>query len=1111
MEIEMKRDRTWKAFLAIVLFMSGVAFAQIPDRAEITGRITDESGAVMSGVLVTLQNDATGFKSSQRSSGTGDFVFQFLPIGSYTLTAELPKFVILKVTSIQVTLNQHLDLGKLTLKVEGFNAQVNVTAEANQIETSTAAIRTIMTEKQIKDLPVMTGAFGRSIQFTLLQLAPGSSDVNEMSGSDDRQGKWSINGSPVAGVGFSFNGIDNTGFGVYGGGPLSGGPNQDAVSEFSILTQTFNADAGNMSAQVSLETKGGTNNFHGQLRAIHLDPTLTAHEFFNALSTALYRTEVGAGQFSGPISLPGIYSGRNKTFFFVDTELERSRLPFTYTATVLTDAERIGDFSSLPPEKWPIDPLTGKAFPDGRIPADRVLPQSRRFIDELMHPPTSGNNVTQPWTDHLRTHQNTARIDHRFSERDALQLNFYEDKWFEADPLVSMQDREWLYRQWSSTASVRHTHAFSSRTINSFAFGRSYNKFDSEYGGKLSGKLQDNGFNISSDVNWGYPWVNVGGSFVATGDHSFNRPSLWTIKDDFAIVSATHSLKSGIAVRAERDENTLSPVALFTFSNNNPNGTGNQAADLLLGLPSQYLQDSGPDVSPRRFFTAFYIQDDWKARSNLTLNLGLRYEIAKPWGDATGHRAVFRPGAKSTIVPDAPVGMLFPGDLDPLTHQTLGKTVSATDANNWGPRIGISYAPSSARRFVRNLLGSAGRSSIRAGYGVYYLASPRDAIYSAYTVPPWGLTTILDASQLQQFGGTFLNPWGNSLDPFTLPAEKRGVVRPVGGLVYVEPQAREPYQQQWSLSISRQLPSHVGLSVSYLGNSALHLYRKYQVNPGLLTPTATVNNVQSRRLYSEFQAIWALATDGHSNYNALQVDVNRRFTSTFQFNASYVWSKALDNAGTGNPGMFLSVADRDATPWARSNYDRPHQFVFSSVWDLPRSPLRWLSPILSGWQLTSIVQLRTGVPINLRNQWDSTLRGGEPTTAEIRGTFQRLNPREIHTFTLPTGNTVTGHFIFDPTVFATLSPGPDAARPGNLGRNVFTGLGRNNVDASLMKTFTIAERHRIQLRMDMANVFNHAQFVPTNRNYGNVSNFAFAQTNRTTGPRRVQFAFKYNF
>jgi hypothetical protein len=1109
----MDRRGLYRLLLPVWLVLTGICSAQISDRAEVTGRIADESGAVIAGVSLTLSNDSTGFKFSQVSSKTGDFVFQFLPTGSYTLTAEFPKFDALRIQNIRLALNHHLDLETLRLRVGSPSAEVNVTAEANHIDTSSAAIRSVMTEKQIRDLPLLTPVFNaRSIQSALLELTPGTSDYNtqsDFSGS----GKISINGSPIGGVGFSLNGIDNTYFSFYTSGPMSGGPNQDAVGEFSIQAHTFNAESGNMAAQVSVETKGGTNQFHGQARGIHLDPTLSADDFFHVTPGQVYRTELAGGQFSGPVWLPGIYKGRNKTFFFVDAEYARSRSPYTYTGTVLNDAERVGDFSNLSSDQWPIDPLTGKAFPNGRIPTDRVLSQSRQFIDELMHPATFGRNVVAPWTDHVPTRQATTRIDHRFSERDTLQLNAYADKWLEQDPMVALQDRNWLYRGWTSSASARHTHTFSSRAVNSFAFGSTSNRYDSEYGGKLGVSLRDMGFRITSDVNWGYPSVNLQsiGSFQ-TGYHYFTPTRLWTLKDDFAFLSGAHSFKAGVAVRAERDSVQASPNITFTFSGTNPNGTGNDAADFLLGLPSSYSQTAENDFYPRRFFSAFYFQDDLKLRSDLTLNLGLRYEIAGAWADATGHRAVFRPGARSSIFTNAPTGMLFPGDVDPLTRQTLGKAVGATDANNWGPRIGISYSPSSSNGFWRQLAGEPGQTSIRAGYGVYYLASPLDAIYRATGVPPFTYSTFMDASQLQQSGGTFLNPWGASTDPFTLPVNQRLVARPVGGILFVEPQAREPYQQQWSLSISRQLPAHVGLSVNYLGNTAMHLYRKYQVNPGAVTPDATVNNVESRRIYSDFGAIWALAADGRSNYNALQIDLNRRFTSTFQFNASYVWAKSLDNAGPNNINQQTEVADRDVTPWARSNFDRRHQLIFSGVWELPGSPVHSLRPILSGWQLTSIVQMRSGLPLNLRNLLDSTLRGDDPSSAELVGPFRRLNPREVHTFTLPNGQVTTAHFFFDPTAFAILNPaGPAQARLGNAGRNPFTGLGRNDVDVSLMKTFTIAERHHIQVRMDTTNLFNHAQFVQATTNSTLLQAPFFGQTNHTTGPRRLQFVLKYNF
>jgi hypothetical protein len=1108
--------RRCRRLIPIGLLFAVVCRGQVPDTAELRGRIMDETRAVVTGASLTLSNQETGFRYSQTSSTKGDFVFQILPTGSYTLTAELPQFETLKIGNIRLTLNQHLDLGALTLKVGSSSSHVEVVAETNPIDTSSAALRSVFTEKQMQDLPVLATGI-RSIQNSLLELTPGASNSNTQSdGTGQTFRKMSINGSPIGGVGFSLNGIDNTNLSWYFGGPLSGGPNQDAVSEFSIQTATFKAESGNMAAQVSVETKGGGNDFHMQARGIYLDPTLSAQDFFRVTPPGqqVYRREVGGIQFSGPVWLPGIYSGRNKTFFFFDTEYSRSRSPFTYRDSVFSDAERAGDFSGLPASQWPIDPLTGKVFQDGRIPAYRVVPQSRRFIDELMHPATSGVTVTVPWVDHVPTDQATARIDHRFSERDTLQLNAYLDKSLEQDPIVSMQDRNYLYRGWSGSMSARHTHVFSPRSVNSLAFGSAYSRFDGEYGGKLSGTLRDTGFNITSNVNWGYPSFTFVDTYrySSTGLHYVNPTRLWTVKDDFGFIRGAHSFKMGVAIRAERDRSFGSPNIEFQFSANNPNGTGNEVADFLLGLPASYSQSADSNLFPRRFFSAFYFQDDLKLRSNLTLNLGLRYEIAGAWSEDSGHRAVFRPGAQSSVFVNAPSGMLFPGDTDPITRQTLGTAVSPTDTNNWGPRIGIAYSPSVTGGFWRSLTGGSGRTSIRAGYGVYYLGSPLDVIYKATSVPPWTFSATMDASQLQRSGGTFLNPWGANVDPFTLPINQRLVARPVGGIWYVEPQAREPYQQQWSLSISRQLPAHVGVSINYVGNTVVHIYRKHQANPGVLTSNATVSNVDSRRLYSDFGAIWALSGDGRSNYNALQIDVNRRFTSAFQFNASYVWSKAMDNAGTNNINQQTLVADRDVTPWARSNYDRRHQLVFTGVWDLPKSPIHSLRTVLSGWKLSSIVQMRSGLPLNLRNLFDTTMRGDDPNTADIVGPFRRIDPREVHTFTLPNGQTVTGHFFFDPTAFVRFNPSsPQQARPGTLGRNPFTGLGRSNVDVSLSKTFTVAERHHIQVRMDATNVFNHAQFIQSNTGVTLVQSPFFGQTNHTAGPRLMQFVVKYNF
>ncbi len=421
--------------------------------------------------------------------------------------------------------------------------------------------------------------------------------------------------------------------------------------------------------------------------------------------------------------------------------------------------------------------------------------------------------------------------------------------------------------------------------------------------------------------------------------------------------------------------------------------------------------------------------------------------------------------------------MLFPGDVDPSSGSKLGFAAYPTDYNNFAPRIGLAYLPSSGNPFLRKLFGSMGDTSIRVGYGIYYFPSRGGAAdFWFSSIPPWSFFVNRYTDQLHNSGGTFANPWGSNPDPFASPISHREFSLPIQGLTDHEANLREPYQQQWTFSVQRQLPQNFILDLAYLGNHAVHLHRTYEVNPGLLTADANPFNADSRRQYQDFAQIPGYASDGMSSYNAFQVRLNRRFTSHFMLNAHYVWSKTMDNAEGGPPQVF-SYADRDANPWARANADSRNQFVLYGVWDLPQVKYnKFLDKVASGWQVSGIVRMASGIPYNFRNDFDSTLRGISPGSPDLIAPFRKLDPRQVHTFTLPNGRTVTGNFLFDPTVFRTVFPkSVEEARLGNLGRNVFTGPGVNNVDLSLLKEIVLKDRQRLDFRVDLVNVFNHAQ------------------------------------
>lgn len=1114
----------WKSGLtltAIALMIVAFTAAQSHNRAELGGRVADERGGVLPGVSLIVRHAGTGHQHTTISGETGDFLFPFLPTGQYIVTAELPGFSRLKIEGVRLSVNQRVEL-PLVLKIGASDMEITVTAEANRIETTHPSLKYLVVEKELKDMPIFTGLTNRSVLETLTLLVPGASSFANDHGA--RAGSAvSINGAPIGANGFYFEGINNNYLNSFTGGfAATPGPNADMLDEFSVLTHTFKAEAGGHPTLIQLKTKGGGNELHGQARAIHLNPDLRARDFFDTGKKSLWTTSGFGLQLSGPVFLPGLYRGRNKTFFLFDLETIRSRFESPARAAVLSDSEREGDFSGLAENSRPMDPLTGKPFIGGRVPSHRVAPQARFFIDQLIRRPTTGGEWAGTSVQTPGGTQLTTRIDHQFSPTDTVNASwFYTDSWWDAPAYwTGIEGTIYQFPNRGQNLAINYTHSFSSQAVNAFIFGRSFtrDKFISE--GKFrEADLTQHGYNIRRQTAgpagfpilslWGTNWFDPGGwGFI------FDN-SVWSWRDDFALVKGTHALKVGTEIRWLRGTNFNNfSTPTFSFFDFSPFGTGNEVADLLLGLPLDYSQGTDGESYPRRLISAFYIQDDLKLRSNLMLNLGLRYELNGVWSDRDGRSALFRPETKSGIYGKAPRGILFPGDRDPLTGKILGRGLNPPDHNNFAPRIGIAYSPGAKEGPAARIFGGPGRTSFRAGYGIFYILSRGNATTFLDSVPPWFVFLYRDPLALNAANGTLADPWGKDPNPFPIPLAERPFHLPLELVPFVEPSLREPYQHQWTLSIQRQLPKHVTVEAAYVGNRGVHLHRKFEGNPGLLTSRANLSNARSRRRYADFGSVLGYSNDGASSYHALQLIVSRRFAPDFQLNAHYVWSKALDDNGGDGRNMW-DMADRDATPWSRANFDRRHQFVLYSVWELPALQ-RWriVKHLLSGWQATGIVQIRSGIPLNIRNQFDSTLQGITSGFPDITGPFHKLDPRQLQTFKLPSGRTVTGNFLFDPTIFRTVAPrNASEARPGNLGRNVFTGAGVNNVDLSLLKRISLGERHRLDVRMDVTNLFNHAQFTaPPAGIRGLFSNSPFfGRTTGTTGPRRIQFILRYSF
>jgi hypothetical protein len=713
-------------------------------------------------------------------------------------------------------------------------------------------------------------------------------------------------------------------------------------------------------------------------------------------------------------------------------------------------------------------------------------------------------------------YQFTARLDHRLGHSDTLgaSLFLYRNRSTSQNTATIGANSDGLDR--GHNLSVQHVHNFSTQMTNSFTFGHSvWHPVSASYGKFREVDLILEGYNIHnlSEGPRGFPYISTNSNNFSAQGYAYKEEVTnvqW--KDDFSKLLHSHNLKIGGDMRLAPDREFSScGYPAFTFSRYNTSGTGNDLADLLLGIPASYSQASDCQAHFSRMFAAVYAQDDIRLRRSLALNLGLRYEWNGALKELDNHNAVFRPGSRSSVFPNAPAGVLFSGDFDPLSGHRLGNQLMPADATSLAPRLGIAWSPGFQGRLAQHLFGGPGRTSLRAGYGIYNTTGIADVGFIMQRFPPWSIYITRDRSILDASGGNMLNPWGTDSDPFAGSLEQRQFNLPLSGVPYVEPGFRYPYQYQWSMSLQRQFAGGLTLEIAYLGNRALHLTRGFQANPALVTADANVSNAASRRTYKDLDSVTGYSSDGTSIYHCLQATVSRRFSSRLLLEFHYHWSKTLDNSG--NIGLGQG-GDRATTAWGRANFDRRHNFVGYWVVDLPGPHRPWLlRHAFSGWRLSGNLQLRTGIPLEIRNPYDSTLRGGlSPNMPDIVGPFRSFDPREVRTFKLPNGRTMTGNFLFNPTVFRIVNPAtPEDARIGNLGRNVFSGPGTANVDLGLCKEFRLKERRRFEVRIEAANAFNHAQFIARSANSTNTANANFGRVVGTSGPRRIQFRLAYSF
>ncbi len=1077
--------------LAGTLASSRMIFAS--DSAQLFGRATDPNGLAIPGATVSARNIQTGFVASVLSDATGEYRFGLLPIGHYVVTVSAPNFQSATSAELVLQVDQKVLLD-LSLKVGQTSATVQVqAAQAAAINTADATISTVIDAQRVLDLPLN----GRNL-LQLTALAPGvrNASASGFSHPFEPQGNIPVSASGTGGnsVNYSLDGGDNN----YNYNLTANvNPNPDFVQEFGFQTNNFDPEYGRRGGGiVNVVTKSGSNDFHGSLFEYVRNQVFNAYNYFSTQPDGLKRNQFG-GTIGGPIRVPHLYDGAGKLFFFFGYQGTRLRqVPDTNTATVFTAAEETGDFSqAVNASGTPLvinDPTTGKPFPGNIIPSSRFDPSAVALMKYL---PTSSNPDGLTFYQQQQQQnddQYIGRLDANLSHNDRGFFRVFMDDYLAPSRGVPGNALTALWPPISQAAKniiVGETHTFSPRllTENSFTFNRQnggspYNT-DAPTNSDLGVQITDVGGDQALIVGAGPDFNLFLAGKVDLVSENFNYRNT-TILD-----LMKQELRFGADIERlhfDIPRSTYQGDGAFSFGNAY---TGQYLTDLLLGYVSSFQQSQGYAQADRETDWGFWAADNVRLSPRLTLNLGLRYQPFLPYYDAFNHQNMrFIPGEQSITYPTLPIGVAVYGD------PGVPRALTESSYNRFSPRVGAAFDP----------LGN-GKTSLRAGWGIFYDAFPLDYTGQFGQVPPYSVSLAFSNLGAMSFNNPYHgnDPFAGNALPF--PPPHNYVFPGPSNVAGTEPHFREPLIEAWNVTLEQQvINSNMMLSISYQGSHGTHLQTENAVNYGAYVPgNSNEGNLQERRPYTAFSNISIMESHSYSDYNSMVVTFQRRFSRGVSVLASYLWSKSINQAaqfgGNSQQGAFNNSYTNPADP----SFDRgvsdvnvPNRFVASYIWQLPalrdaKYPVRLL---LGGWSQNGIVTVQSGTPFSILSGQDNSFSALGLDRADLVG-----NPK---------GSRSAGELKLT-QYFNTAAFAPNAIGTfGDSPRNLLYGPGTAEFDASLFKNFPLTESRYFQFRAEFFNILNHPNFSnPQN----NLSSSQFGTITSAASPRIIQLAMRFTF
>jgi len=1045
---------------------------------------------------VTLTNLDTGYTKNQVTSANGSYRLSLVPIGRYAVSIEAAGFSRFLQQPVHLNVSQTVRLD-VQLELVSQRESLTVEADAGQVDTATNTLGKVVTTREVLDLPLN----GRNFtQLGLLHagVAPMTNGLMIAGGSLRAGQTYSVQGQrPESNNYLVEDGARNVNR-MDGGFALR--VPVDAIAEFRILTHTAAPEYGGASgANTSVVTKSGANAFHGSAYEFFRNDVFDARNFFSKDVEPLKQSQFG-GTFGGPIR-------KDRIFVFGYYEGFRNRQGITRSGIVPTPQQRQGDFSG---RSTPLLNIAagGVPYPNGQLPADQIDPLAVKLMN-LYYP--LGNTAPSVYTttvvDQNNSDQGGGRLDYRISDRDQLSTRYSYSVGMNINPIsIRGSDMPGFPAEddiKTHSFTLSEQHMFSPTTINSarISYFRHVFYFDQRLNRTSPRELGFN-YDSASAIGQGPPFFNVNGYSPIGGTITGPRNSTqnnYEVSDSLSLLRGSHSLKFGGELRRTQVNalQVIAPNAFFVFSSASPTNDG--FANFLLAKPSLFYQGLGNmSRGLRDWENSLYFQDEWRVSNRLTLNYGLRYEVNTPISEERDWLNAFVPGQQSTVVPNAPRGLLFPGDAG------VAKAIAPVFWKGFMPRLGFAWDPEG-----RGLL------SIRAAYGIFFdPMSAGGGIYSQAPVSahPW--------THLVQFAGAnvgFQDPWAGKSRPGDNDFE-----RPLTALV-VDKNARPPYAQNWNLSIQREVFKDYVIEARYVGSKGTRVPRNIEANPAVFGPGATAANADRRRLYANCTDPVAPCEMGHvlmlcyitnSTYHAGQLSVTRRFAAGASFTGSYWFSKTLDylssmalNGAAARP--FSGEIDIAQNPFdlraehGASLFDARHRLVFSGSWELPiaRSSSGVTKAFLGGWQVNGIASFSSGTPFTVIDSANISRQASHPPISGIPASRPDL-------VSDPNQGPHTVEQWMSPSAFRRLNPLTEAGNFGTAGRNIVRAPGFANVDLSLFKNFEMTETLNLQFRTEFFNSLNHPNFgLPVI----DVASPSFGRIVDASSPRLLQFGLKFLF